>query len=357
MKDSLQKVIQSIAPLNQELAKKARHRLDYLAKPRGSLGRFEDIATQIFCIQEGQKPCVDPTRIYTVAADHGVIESGVSVSPQVITRQMVGAFLQNGGGINALTNSYNIDLKVVDAGCVGGPFEDCPFMLQRKLAQGTANLAKGPAMSEELCLKALQLGFALAEEAHADGIKTLGTGEMGVGNTTPSTALFSAFFQLDPAYLAGPGGGLDSEGIQHKVSVIREALRVNASAIESGDPLRILAALGGIELATLTGLILRAASLRMLVVVDGYISSAAYAAAWKLQPLVHDYCVLSHVSAEPGHARVVDAMDAAPLLNLGFRLGEGTGAAVAIPLLRGAVDAFNNMLSFENAGVIVAEDL
>ncbi|NJB69298.1 nicotinate-nucleotide--dimethylbenzimidazole phosphoribosyltransferase [Desulfobaculum xiamenense] len=353
MKERLSAAIAAICPVDPALEPLARHHLDNLTKPRGSLGVLENLAAKVFCIQGGGTPVVDPARIYTVAGDHGVTAEGVSASPQEVTRQMVLNFLNGGAGINVLTRTYGIDLRVVDAGCAGGTFPEHPQLIQRKVAPGTANLAVGPAMSEEQCLSALLLGLDLADAAHAEGVRVIGTGEMGIGNTTPSTAMYCAYFGLEPEELAGPGTGLSPQAVERKAAVIRRALSVNAAAVDSGDPLRILAALGGYEIATLAGLILGAAKNRCLVVVDGFISTAAYAAAWKMCPAAEDYCVFSHASAEPGHGRAMQAMGATPLLHLGLRLGEGTGAAVAMGVLRGAVNIYNEMASFEQAGVSV----
>ena len=206
-------------------------------------------------------------------------------------------------------------------------------------------------MTDEQCLKALMLGVSLADRAHADGVKVLGTGDMGISNTTPSTALYCAYLGLDPESMTGPGTGLDKDGVAGKALVIRKGLAANKAAVESGDPLKILAALGGLEIATLTGLILGGARNRQLICVDGFISTAAYAAAWKICPTVQDYCVISHASAEPGHITAVNAMGLDPLLSLGFRLGEGTGAACAMYLVRSAANMYNKMATFADAGV------
>lgn len=351
MRDTFDARIAAILPVERELESAARAHLDKLTKPKGSLGKLEDLATQIYCIQHGNAPCVDPARIYTIAGDHGVITEGVSASPQEVTRQMVMNFMDGGGGINVLTDTYNVDLVLVDAGSAGPPYPEHPKILQHRIASGTANMSKGPAMKEEECLRALLLGMTLADEAHAEGFRTIGTGEMGVGNTTPSTALYCAFFGLDPMELTGPGTGLDEAAVRRKAEVIRTALRVNGDAVQSGDPVRILTALGGLEIAALTGLILGAAERGMIIVVDGFISSAAYAAAWKICPHVEGYTVFSHASAEPGHQKAMEAMKASPLLHLGLYLGEGTGAAIAMSLLRGAVNTFNQMANFDDAGV------
>lgn len=352
MNHELRTALDAIRPVDKGLLVPAQAHLDNLTKPRGSLGRLEEIAARMYCIAGGARPLtIDPARIFTIAGDHGVAQEGVSPFPQEVTRQMVLNFLSGGAGINVLCRTAGVDLRVVDAGCLGGAFPEHPALIQRKIAEGTANMAHGPAMSRETCERALLLGMSLAAEAAADGCRCVGTGDMGISNTTPSTALYSAYLGLDPAAITGPGAGLDSDAMRHKVDVIRRALDVNGAAVASGDPVEILAALGGLEIATLAGLVLGAARHGIACVIDGFISTAAFTAAWKICPHVRDYCFLSHASAEPGYRHVVDALEAGPLLHLGLRLGEGTGGALAVFLLRAAADIFNDMATFADAGV------
>ncbi|MDQ7834944.1 MAG: nicotinate-nucleotide--dimethylbenzimidazole phosphoribosyltransferase [Humidesulfovibrio sp.] len=351
MNASLSAVLQAIAPVDRSLTAAGQAHLDMLTKPQGSLGRLEELALQMYLVQGGAKPQADPCRVYTVAGDHGVVAEGVSLFPQEVTRQMVLNFVGGGAGINVLARTTGAELFVVDAGCLGGAFDEHPNLIQGKVAPGTANLAQGPAMTIEQCEQALMLGVSLADRAHADGVRVLGTGDMGIGNTTPSTALYCAYLGLDPANMTGPGTGLDSKGVSHKTEVIKRGLAANAATVASGDALSILAALGGFEIACLAGLILGGAKNRQLVCVDGFISTAACVAAWKLCPATADYTVLAHASAEPGHKFAVEKMGKAPLLHLGLRLGEGTGAAIAMFLLRSAAAIFNEMASFASAGV------
>ncbi|BBD09784.1 Nicotinate-nucleotide--dimethylbenzimidazole phosphoribosyltransferase [Desulfovibrio ferrophilus] len=351
LRNRLDQAINAITPLDATLEPAARAHLDDLTKPKGSLGLLEDYAARLTLIAEGGAPGIDPARIYTIAGDHGVAKTGVSLFPQEVTRQMVANFLTGGAGINVLAKTGNIDVKVVDAGSAGGPYDEHPGLIQMKVAEGTENIAEGPAMTEEQCLQALLNGIELADKAAAEGLRALGTGEMGIANTTPSTALYCAYFDISPAEMTGPGTGLPAEGVSAKREIIRKALEVNAEAIDSQDPLRILTALGGYEIATLAGLIIGAAKNRLAVVVDGFISTAAFAAAWKLCPTVSDYAFFSHASAEPGHVKAVQAMQARPMLDLGLRLGEGTGAAIALYLLRCAANIYNDMATFSQAGV------
>lgn len=353
MEQQLHTVLQAIEPTNKTLDAKAKARLDELSKPNDSLGRLEELARQIYCIQNGVTPITaDPARIYTVAGDHGVNAEGVSVVPSAVTYQMTCNFLRGGAGINVLADTAGAELMVVDAGTLAGEYPDSPRLLKRRIANGTANIAKGPAMSRQQCLQALLLGIELAEQAAQKGIRAVGTGEMGISNTTPSTALFSAFLHLEPDTITGTGGGISKETVLWKTRVIKQALAANNTAIKSNDAIAILAALGGLEIATITGLIIGSARHRLIAVIDGFISTAAYVAAWKLCPAVKDYCIFSHTSAERGFPVIAEALDIYPLLDLGLRLGEGTGSAVAMFLLRAGCNIFNDMATFSEAKVI-----
>ena len=347
------KLCQEIRPVDPGLTATAQARLDNLTKPKGSLGRLEDLAVQLLGIQRGATPLrVDPAMMYTVAGDHGVAAEKVSPFPQEVTRQMVQNFLRNGAAVNVLCNVAGWDFTVVDAGCVGGPFTPHPKLIDMRLGDGTANFTHGPAMSEETCLKALVHGMELAAEASAAGNRTVGVGEMGIANTTPATALFFAYLHLEPEKVAGPGAGAAPPMVRHKAQVVRRAMEANKVALSSADALRILAALGGFEIAVMAGIILGGARQGMAVLVDGFISTSAFVAARALCPAVEDYCFLSHASAEPGYAPVVFALGQnPPLLHLGLRLGEGTGAALALPLLRAAAAIYNDMATFDQAGV------
>ncbi|MEG2172524.1 MAG: nicotinate-nucleotide--dimethylbenzimidazole phosphoribosyltransferase [Desulfovibrionaceae bacterium] len=353
MQQAFTTLCQHILPVDTSLHAAACARLDNLTKPQGSLGRLEEIAARLYCIAGGVTPLqLDPAAMFTVAGDHGVVAEQVAIFPQTVTRQMVQNFLNNGAGINVLSRAANIDLHVVDAGCAGGPFAPHPMLLDRRLGDGSANIAVGPAMSREICLQGLLQGAELADSAANAGKRCVGVGEMGIANTTPATALYCALLDLTPEIMTGPGAGASAEMIQHKIQVIHRALRVNTAAVTSGDPVAILAALGGFEIATMAGIMLGAARRRMAVVVDGFISTAAYVVARALCPAVEGYAFLSHASAEPGYTSAVEALhNSKPLLHLGLRLGEGTGAALAIPLLRASAAIFNEMATFDQANV------
>ena len=343
--------LQIIKPTDKSLLQRAWKHLDNLTKPKGSLGRLEELAARLFVIADGGEPGVDPARIYTCAGDHGVVEAGVSLFPQEVTRQMVLNFLNGGAAINVLARTSSVDLKVVDVGSKGPGYPEHENLIQKKVAEGTKDLSSGPAMSRDECVRAIELGITLSDEAKAEGIRCLGTGEMGIGNTTPSTALYCAYLGLDPYEMTGPGTGLEGEGIRHKAEVIARGLKANEQAVSSEDPLNILAALGGLEIACLTGLILGAAKNKMPVVIDGFISTAAFIAAWKMNEHVLDYAFFSHMSAEKGHKKILQILKNEPIFNLGMRLGEGTAAALAIFILRCAANIFNEMATFDDAGV------
>ena len=351
--DHFSQLCSAITPVDTALRPRAQARLDNLTKPQGSLGQLENVAARLFCLQKGQSPlAVDPVRMYTVAGDHGVAAEGVSPFPQAVTRQMVQNFLNGGAAINVLCKTAGIDLRVVDAGCAGGAFAAHPLLIDARMGEGTANFAQGPAMSRETCLQALLRGADLAAQAAAEGCRTLGVGEMGIANTTPATALYCAYLHLEPEVVAGPGAGSSPEKVRHKAQIVRKAFAANKTAWNGGDHVDLLAALGGFELAVMAGIMLGAARAGLTVLVDGFISTAAFVAARALCPAVEGYCFLSHASAEPGYAGVVKSLGSlSPLLHLQLRLGEGTGAALAVPLLRAAAAVFNNMATFDQAGV------
>lgn len=325
--------------------------LDNLTKPRGSLGRLEEVALQLFRIQGKTPLAARPACMFTIAADHGVVEEGVASSPQAVTIQMVYNFMNKGAAINALCASSGVDLRIVDVGVANHSFPAHPLFIDKKVGHGTANLARQAAMSEKDCSRAIMAGMELAALAAEQGYKAVGTGEMGIGNTTPSSALFCAYLGFGASEMTGAGAGAPPAGLRHKTAVIEQGLRTHREVIANGDPLAILAALGGYEIAALTGLILGAASSGLTVMVDGFIATAAFTAARQMAPAVEGYCFFSHGSAEAGHGLALERLGKRPLLDLGMRLGEGTGAALGLFLLEAAANAFNSMATFESAGV------
>lgn len=347
-----------IERLRPEDLEAAQAHLDHLTKPRGSLGRLEALARRLFAISRGRLPLsVSPARMWTVAGDHGVAAQHVSPFPQTVTRQMVRNFLNGGAAVNVLCRTVGMELRIVDAGCAGGPFPAHEMLVDRRLGDGTADISQGPAMSRATCLKGLQWGAELAVEAADQGLRCLAVGEMGIANSTAATAVYCALLDLEPEDVAGPGAGSEPAMVRHKAGIVRQALSVNAALLHAGDALDVLAAVGGFELAIMSGVMLGAAARRLPVLVDGFISSAAYAAALAVCPTLAEYAVLSHASAEPGHSPALARMqgvfagEGRPLLDLGMRLGEGTGAALAYPLLRSAAAVFNEMATFATAGV------
>lgn len=350
----LYNLLSSITSATAGLTKDGLARLDNLTKPHGSLGRLEELALKIWRIQ-GQLPLsVDPAIMYTVAADHGVAEEKISLYPQEVTRQMVLNFLNNGAAINVMCDVAGVEQFVIDAGCKGEEFPAHPRLISHRIAQGSKNFAHGPAMTANECWSCINLGVSLAVNAADKGVRCIGIGEMGIGNTTTASALYAAYLNLMPEEVTGHGAGLPPGGLAHKSQILHQALRANHEAVESDDPFEILAALGGLEIATMAGLILGAASRNLLIVIDGFISTAAYVAAWKMCPAVNDYCVFSHKSKESGHDTVLSYISEKPLLDLEMRLGEGTGAALGIYLLRNAAAIFNDMATFDQAKVSTA---
>jgi nicotinate-nucleotide--dimethylbenzimidazole phosphoribosyltransferase len=343
-----ERIVSGIRPPDGRWERRAWERLDSLTKPPRSLGRLEELAAKVACIQETLAPSVDRKRIVLMAADHGVVAEGVSPYPQDVTWQMVANFSAGGAAINQLAESVGAELVLVDMG-VARDLSDLAGVVHAKVALGTANLATGPAMTREMAIQALLTGARLASQAAADGVLLIGTGDMGIGNTTAAAALTCAFTDADPYAVAGPGTGLDSAGVRHKASVVRQALKVNATRLN--DPLGVLAAVGGLEIAGLAGVVLGAASTHTCVVVDGFISGAAALTAIRLCPQAQGYVFPSHRSAEPGHSVVLDALDLSPVLDLDMRLGEGSGAALAFAIVDAACRVMSGMATFAEAGV------
>lgn len=340
-----------IAPINPQHEAAARARLDSLAKPVGSLGRLEDWAAQLAGIQAGAMPlAVDPALMVTIAADHGVVAEGVAATPSSVTTLQVHNFMKGGGAINNLCASAGMQLWVVDAG-VDADLPPAPGLIHAKIARGTANLARQCAMTDEECHAALSLGLSLAAKASDQGMRLVGLGEMGIGNTTPSTALFCAYLGFTPQEITGIGAGIAPSQLPHKAAVIARALALHEHVVAGGNPVAILAALGGLEIAALAGLILGAAGHGMAVMVDGFIATAAYVAALRMAPAVAPYCFFSHGSAEAGHGKVLARLGQKPLLDLGLRLGEGTGATLGVSMLRAAVQAYNGMATLSDLGI------
>jgi len=348
MQEELQQLLHCIQPVDQSLSAAAQAHLDDLTKPQGSLGRLEEIALKYVLATGSLAPVLYNKKICCFAADHGVAAEGVSAYPAEVTPQMVYNMLNGGAAINVLTRHAGVDLDVVDMG-VNHDFPDMPGLVKRKVNPGSSNMAIGPAMSEEDALQALLSGAELAVEAHKAGYHILGTGEMGIANTTPATALYSVLLDLPVETITGRGTGIDDERLTHKISVIKRAIEVNAA--QSTTPFGALAALGGYEIAAIAGFVLGAAACKVPVVVDGFISSSGAVVALKLCPAVDDYLFFSHLSNEQGHRVVMLKLGARPILDLDLRLGEGTGAALSMQLIEGALKIYNEMATFSGAQV------
>lgn len=348
----LTQTIKSIKPIDRSLEPAIRTHLDQLTKPPKSLGRLEDLAVQYCLITNTIKPRLDLKKIFTFAGDHGVAEEGVSAYPKEVTPQIVRNILAGGAAVNVLAKHVGAEVGVIDIG-VDDPLTDAPNLIRRKVKSGTANIAKGAAMTLAEATQAIEVGIELARSAMQEGVTLIGTGEMGIANTTPSSALFAALLPCPVEDITGRGTGIDDTRLIKKIEVIKKALKVNQDRLT--DPLNTLAALGGLEIAGICGLCLGAASVHVPVVVDGFISSAGALAACRLCPPVRDYLFFSHLSEEAGHALFLRLFNVEPILDLKMRLGEGTGAALAMNVIEAAVKIYNEMATFDSAGVSGSE--
>lgn len=354
MANSLDRVLKAIKPLDSSAMTAAQQRQNNLTKPHGSLGRLEELSIQIAGIRGEAIPKLEHKAIITMVADHGVVAEGVSLYPQEVTRQMVLNFLQGGAAINVLANHIGARVIVVDMGVIGG-FQPLPGLLCKMIDFGTKNMAKEPAMTHQQAIDALKAGIELVEAEMSKGLDIIGTGDMGIGNTTASSAIFAAISGESAKKVTGRGTGVDDKQLAHKVEVIERALSINKPTPE--DPIDVLAKVGGFEIGGLAGVILAGAAQRIPVVIDGFISGAAALIAASLSPQVKDYLIAAHVSAEAGHELLLDFLGLKPLLNLNMRLGEGTGAALGIFLAEAAVRLLGQMATFAEASVSEAEPL
>jgi nicotinate-nucleotide--dimethylbenzimidazole phosphoribosyltransferase len=348
---ALPKLLERIGSPDEAAGREARDVLDRLTKPPGSLGRLEELAWRLAEITGQCPPRLKRPVIFTLAADHGVVAEGVSAYPQVVTAQMVENFLRGGAAVNVLARQVGADVVVADLGVVG-PIASHPGLRTIKIAAGTRNMTAGPAMTRDEAVAAIEVGIALVEIERASGLDLAGAGEMGIGNTTAASAMTAALTGADVEAVTGAGTGVDVEGRRRKLQAIRRALEVNRP--DPADALDVLAKVGGFEIAGLVGVALAAAAHRVPVVIDGFIASVAALAAVRIKPAARFALLASHRSAEPGHRHVLEALGLAPYLDLGLRLGEGTGAALCIGLVRSAVAVLTEMATFESAGVSTA---
>ena len=329
----------------------ALHRkIDQKTKPLGALGQLEDLALQAGLVQQSLEPRLSRPHLLVFAGDHGAARAGVSAYPQEVTWQMVENFLAGGAAINVFCKAHGLTLAVVDAG-VAHDFAPRPGLVQAKVAPGTANYLEAPAMNREQLELALERGASMARRLAGEGCNLLGFGEMGIGNTASASLLAHVLTGVSLEASVGRGTGLDDAGLEKKRRLLAQAAARAGLPAGGADPLVALAEFGGFEIAMMAGAMLAGAEAGMLLLIDGFIVSAAALVAARLHPALVDYCVFCHRSAEPGHQAVLDALGARPLLDLGLRLGEGTGAALAYPLLQSALAFLNEMASFESAGV------
>jgi nicotinate-nucleotide--dimethylbenzimidazole phosphoribosyltransferase len=347
MYQSLEEWAASIKPLDASAIEAASRHLDSLTKPPGSLGKLEDVARQLAGITGEALPSIGKKAVIVMAGDHGVCEEGVSAFPAEVTHQMVLNFLNGGAAVNVLAGHAGADVICVDVGVNADLEHD--RLYSRKVRKGTRNMAKEPAMSEHEALQAIQVGIELVQELCTKGYTIFATGDMGIGNTTASSALLAVLAGHDVKAAVGRGTGIDDHRMGHKQAVIERAIAVNKP--DKDKPLDVLAKLGGLEIAGLTGVILGAALSRCPVVIDGFISSAAALVASRIAPGSVPYMIASHQSHEQGHEQLLKAIGLKPMLHMDMRLGEGTGALLAFPLIEAAVKIMKEMATFASAGI------
>lgn len=348
----LEKTLSEIGDLDKSAMEKAQRRLDSLIKPPGSLGVLEEMAVRLAGMTGAIRPRIKDKAVIVMAGDHGVVAEGVSVAPQEITAQMLPAFLTGVAGIGVLAKHAGARVVVVDVG-VALPV-DFPGVLGRKVKAGTGNIAAGPAMSREEAVQALEVGIEVAQAEIDRGADLLATGDMGIGNTTPSSAILAAFGGYTAEEVAGRGTLINDEVMKIKVAAISRALEINQPDPEDG--LDVLSKVGGLEIAGLAGVILGAAARRVPVLIDGFITTAAALVAYKLQPKVRQYMIASHLSGEQGHRLMLEQLDLSPVIHMKMRLGEGTGAALTMHLVEASLKVMWEMASFDEAGVCDLEE-
>jgi nicotinate-nucleotide--dimethylbenzimidazole phosphoribosyltransferase len=352
MEKELTERLSSIKAVDDKYLSLTQTRLDRLTKPLGSLGQLEEIARRYVAIVENLSPMVGKKIIYTFAGDHGVVSEGVSAYPKEVTPQMVYNFLRGGAGINVLARHVGAEVVVVDIG-VDHEFQPAEGLKIRKVARGTANMVQGPAMSRGQALQAVFVGMEMADHAREQKAGLVGTGDMGIGNTTPSSAILAALTGLPVSQVTHRGTGIDDTTLAQKIQTIEKALARNHP--DSKDPLDVLAKVGGFEIAGIAGLIIGCAIHRIPVVVDGFISTAGAMIAVGLNPEIKEYLFAAHQSVEVGHRFMWEYIGQKPILNLSLRLGEGTGAALAMFIIEAAVKVLNEMATFAEAGVSQAD--
>jgi nicotinate-nucleotide--dimethylbenzimidazole phosphoribosyltransferase len=352
MAKTLEEIIKSIQPLDKNALSLARARQETLTKPAGSLGKLEDLSIQLAGIQAKARPQVTRKTVIVMVADHGVVAEGTSAYPQEVTAQMVLNFVRGGAAITVICRQIGVKVVVVDIGIAG---KTSTFMdiKHHKIAQGTRNMCLGPAMTFDEAKQSIDIGIAVVQAEINKGLDIVGTGEMGIGNTTASSAICAVLTGKSVAEVTGRGTGLSDEALQRKMAAIEKAIKVNNPTPD--QPLEVLAKVGGYEIGGLAGVILGAAANRIPVIIDGFISGAAALVAAGLCPQVKDYLIAGHISVEPGHKYLLDYLGLKPLLDLNMRLGEGTGAALGMTLADAACRTLSEMATFTEAGVSTKE--
>ena len=357
---TIENIPKDIRPVDATFYKEAQKRLDSLTKPQGSLGRLEEFAKRLVAITENLKPELDKKVIFTFAGDHGVVDEGVSAYPKEVTRQMVFNFLNGGAGINVLARHAGAEVVVVDigvdydfsnpsvspltkGGIKGGLF------VSKKVLYGTKNMRKGPAMTRDEALRCIEIGINLADEYTLKGYRIFGTGDMGIGNTTPSSAIAAVLTGKPVSEVTGRGTGISDVTLKRKIKVVEDAISLNEP--DPSDPIDVLSKVGGAEIGGIAGLIIGAASKRIPVVIDGFISTAGALIAYCLEPKTMDYMFAAHNSAEIGHRAMLQKIGLSPILDLNLRLGEGTGVALAMLMIDSGLKIYKEMATFNEAGI------
>jgi len=356
----IQKTIKKIIPVKSEFVEMAQKRLDDLTKPQGSLGRLEEFAKRLVAITENLMPELDKKVIFTFVGDHGVTDEGVSAYPKGVTKQMVFNFLRGGAGINVLARHAKAEVVVIDIGVdydFGNPFVSPltkggikgGLFVSKKVLYGTKNMRKGPAMTRDEALRCIEIGINLADEYTLKGYRIFGTGDMGIGNTTPSSAIAAVLTGKPVSEVTGRGTGISDVTLKRKIKVVEDAISLNEP--DPSDPIDVLSKVGGAEIGGIAGLIIGAASKRIPVVIDGFISTAGALIAYCLEPKTMDYMFAAHNSAEIGHRAMLQKIGLSPILDLNLRLGEGTGVALAMLMIDSGLKIYKEMATFNEAGI------
>jgi len=346
-------IVNGIQPVDKQWIAKARERTAQLVMPTRALGRLHEISEQLCGIQRTLQPSIKRKAVLVMASDHGIVNEGVSAYPQEVTGAMVQTFLAGGAGINAICRQVSADVYVVDMGIIAdfanADMPNSDRLIIHKIAPGTANFAQGPAMSRQEAEQAVMFGFQEASRLFQDGVDLIGTGDMGIGNTTPSAAIGAVLCGTGLSEMVGRGTGVDDEGLSRKQDVIRRGIEVNNPL--PADGLDVLSKIGGFEIGGIAGVVLAGAYHRRPVMIDGFISTAGALIAQAICPTVTEYLLSGHCSEEPGHRHMLKQLDLNPILNLGMRLGEGTGGAMAMSIVAVALGVFKDVMTFAEAGV------